>query len=242
MLLTLFVTTPLNQVKQACEDLLRSILATSSFFEHHPSEVEAWLASLPQSDAQSTQSEEQVERGRVVAPHHPSAEQSLVISFLDECMLRCAKTPYRYIEAARQFQQEHGNKNSSSGSDRNSTGASSSTDLLSSPWLMAVFEQFTIRVEKGLFVATDGVVDALMAFFVRFLPVLCAYSRQTSAVEAMAIKIADVIEGNPTYSSATFLTTTLLRKLRSIGTAPERASRHQEVQRDRLSFFNLVPW
>ncbi|EST09588.1 Nucleolar pre-ribosomal-associated protein 1, N-terminal [Kalmanozyma brasiliensis GHG001] len=222
LLLTLYVSTPLPQVKQACEDLIRSLLSSSSFFEHHPSEIEAWLASLPQFDTRTAQSEEQGEHDSVsVATHHPSVEQSRVISFLDECMLRCAKTPYRYIEAARQLVRDHGSKENASVSGKDSNSPSDSTDLLASPWLMAIFEQFTIRVEKGLFGGEDDTVGALSAFFVRLLPVLCGYTRQTSAVEAMSVKIHDAIKGSPHYSSSVFLASTLISKIHSIRTAPE---------------------
>ncbi len=43
MLLTLFVSTPLEQVKQACDHLLRTLLAPSSFFEHNPAEIDVCL-------------------------------------------------------------------------------------------------------------------------------------------------------------------------------------------------------
>ncbi|TKY84642.1 hypothetical protein EX895_006544 [Sporisorium graminicola] len=224
LLLTLFVSTPLHQVKQACNDLLRSLLANSSIFEHYPSELEVWLASLPQSDARSAGNREQSAGN---AGHHLSADQQSVVAFLDECMLRCAKTPYRYIEAARQYAQEHGKEEK-----RPSKGTSVSADLLASPWLMAVYEQFTIRVEKGLFSSEDGTVIGLTAFFARLFPVLCAYSRQTSALETMAISISEYIRGNPKYEASSFLASTLLSKIRSIRTAP-KASTQKNIKNQR---------
>ncbi|SPO32492.1 related to URB1 - nucleolar protein required for the normal accumulation of 25S and 5.8S rRNAs [Ustilago trichophora] len=238
MLLTLFISTPLEQVKQACEDLLRSLLASSSFFEHCPAEIDAWLASLPSADTQSTQIDEETGRiaGAAIGSHQLSEEQQVVVAFLDECMLRCAKTPYRYVEAARQFLQEHDQD-----SHVNADGISSkdaSADLLASPWLMAVFEQFAIRVEKGLFATEMGTVDALTALFVRLLPVLCAYTRHTSALEAMAMKIKDHIKGNAKYASSTFLASTILSKITSIRQAPVTAftSTKQSKQANKILF------
>ncbi|SPO27725.1 related to URB1 - nucleolar protein required for the normal accumulation of 25S and 5.8S rRNAs [Ustilago trichophora] len=238
MLLTLFISTPLEQVKQACEDLLRSLLASSSFFEHCPAEIDAWLASLPQADTRSAQIDEETGRidGAAIASHQLSEEQQVVVAFLDECMLRCAKTPYRYIEAARQFLQEHGQD-----SYDNADGISSkdaSADLLASPWLMAVFEQFTIRVGKGLFANETGTVDALTALFVRLLPVLCAYTRHTSALEAMATKIQDHVKGNAKYASSTFLASTVVSKITSIRQAPvtAHASTKQSKRADQNVF------
>lgn len=221
MLLTLFISTPVHQVKSACEDLLRSLLAQSSFFEHNAAELDAWLASLPQADAQSGVNDEEPGHNRGAGL---SWEQEKVVSFLDECMLRCAKTPYRYVEAARKFLQEHGNRSDIEAEDQMDVGRSPSTDLLASPWLMAVFEQFSIRVEKGLFDSDKGIVDALTAFFARLIPTLCAYTRHTSAFEAMASQIRKCISGNANYQASGFLATTIVSKIHCIRSAPEPAS------------------
>jgi len=224
MLLTLYVSTPLDQVKAACEDLLRSLLAPSSFFEHYPAEIEAWLASLPHADTRTAAND-----GNAGLVSQLSEEQQTVVAFMDECMLRCAKTPYRYIESARQFLQEHGK-----GWDTNgNVGARmdvSSGDLLASPWLMSLFEQFTIRVEKGLFVDT-ATVDALTAFFARILPLLCAYTRHTSAFGAMAVKIQDAIRKNANYGSTAFLAATIVSKIRAIREAYDATEAESEPPR-----------
>lgn len=223
MLLALFISTPLSQVKQACEDLLRSLLAPSSLFEHDPSELDAWLASLPQADTRASQDtmEAGPDGSAVATGHHDlSDEQQTVVSFLDECMLRCAKTSYRYIETARQFLQQYGRDSNTDEEDVGKAKLSAPADLVASPWLMVVYEQFSIRVEKGLFSAETGCVDAVTAFFVRLLPILCAYTRHTSALEVMAAKIQQQIDGNTKYSSSSFLASTLLSKMQSIHTAP----------------------
>ncbi|GAC93665.1 hypothetical protein PHSY_001230 [Pseudozyma hubeiensis SY62] len=229
LLLTLFVSTPLDQVKQACEELLRSLLSTSSFFEHQPSELDAWLASLPQSDVESARREDgdrPDDSGSRPANRTLSTEQSSVVAFLDECILRCAKTPYRYIEAARQYLQEH--SRDADGADGQVGSTKTSTDVLGSPWLMAVFEQFTIRIEKGLFAADDGTVNALVAFLIRLLPVLCAYTRQTFAFEAMALKIERGVKANPKYASSVFLASVLSSKIRCLSKAPVADTRATE--------------
>ncbi len=141
-----------------------------------------------------------------------------MISFLDECMLRCAKTPYRYIEASRQFLKEHGSK-----ANTIHTGKADS-DLQASPWLMSLYEQFTIRVEKGIFDADAGTVDALTAFFARLLPGLCAYTLQTNVSEVMVTQIRDRITSNIKYESSFHLATTAVSKINSLRAAPEASS------------------
>ncbi|KAJ1598469.1 hypothetical protein NDA14_001308 [Ustilago hordei] len=183
MLLSLFILTPLQQVKQACSDLLHSLLAPSALFEHHPAEIEAWLASLPQADTRMVVPGEDANSS--IASQRLSDEQQAVITFLDECMLRCIKTPYRYIESARQYLQKHGKFTHYDGSDGVSDDELASANLMASPWLMALVEQFTVRLEKGLFPTQTVTVDALLAFFVRLLPTLCAYSCQTRVFDQL---------------------------------------------------------
>ena len=223
MLLTLYISTPLEQVKAACEQLLRSLLATSSFFEHDSAEIHAWLSSLPQADtrvATKADDESAAKPSTVPSRQQISAEQQAVVAFLDECLLRCAKTPYRYIEASRQFLRDNGRNEEQA----DEVEATSGADLLASPWLMALLEQFCIRIDKGLFDVAES-VEGLAAFFARLLPTLCAYARHTSAFEAMASKIHKHIAGNDKYASAQFASAVGVSNVRAIQAAPEPGSK-----------------
>lgn len=221
MLLTLYISTPLEQVKTACEQLLKSLLAPSSFFEHDSAEIDAWLSSLPQADTHvASQADDESRSKPSVTPSQQqiSSEQRAVIAFLDECLLRCAKTPYRYIEASRQFLRENGSKDAEDDESQATSGA----DLLASPWLMALLEQFCIRIDKGLFDDAES-VEGFTAFFARLLPTLCAYARHTSTFEAMAFKINGHIAGNNKYASSQYTAAVCESNVRAIRIAPEPA-------------------
>lgn len=68
--------------------LLRRVLLNSIMFEHDHGELDIWLAALPTLSSASDMSQ------RVFL----IAQQIHLLSFLDECVRRCMKTPYRYLE------------------------------------------------------------------------------------------------------------------------------------------------
>ena len=90
-LLKIYVSSPAS-IKKACLDLLQTLLGPSVLFSHDvtASELPLWLAVLPCT----------VRSPNAVSPHGLplSDERSAVLEFLDDCVLRCAKTPYRYLE------------------------------------------------------------------------------------------------------------------------------------------------
>lgn len=222
MLLSLFISTPLQQVKQACHNLLESLLAPSALFEHNPAEVEAWLASLPQADTRMVVREEDAKHR--LATQQLSEEQHAVVTFLDECMLRCMKTPYRYIESARLYLQKYGEEEQgqASGSEAESNHALAAVNLIASPWLMVIVEQFKIRVDKEIFPTETGIVDALTAFFARLLPVLGAYSLQKEALQLFALNeiVTAVTSKRNKYLSSKSIAMALFYKLKLLRSPP----------------------
>ena len=230
LLLSVYATTPLVQVRASCEELFKRLIAPSALFEHDPSELAAWLESLPATDADtsviSRQSKEETEReslnGTPDSIDALSEEQKLVIAFLDECAQRCMKTSYRYLEASRQFLSEASNDKT-----QISTSVSNQNELLASPMLMTMFEQFTIRAQKGLFDAdaasgTNPTINALLAFFNRLLPLLAGSGRSLPALEIMAQRLSQSIESNARSSSPSsrLLASVLLASLMSLRRPP----------------------
>lgn len=94
-----------------------------------------------------------------------SDEQAAVLIFVDDCVQRCLKTPYRYIEAARQA------LSSPESVDGLSAAADSTSELAASPLLLTLVEQLSIRARKRLLDATGGRNEAraLLAFLTRLL-------------------------------------------------------------------------
>ncbi|KAG9026256.1 hypothetical protein FRB95_009056 [Tulasnella sp. JGI-2019a] len=78
------LTTPYEAVRQAGGTLLSRLLSNSVLFEHDPSEIELWLSCLP-----STRPQEMTDGGDQVEGF---------LRFFEDCLLRCLKTPYKYLE------------------------------------------------------------------------------------------------------------------------------------------------
>ncbi|CCU97969.1 unnamed protein product [Malassezia sympodialis ATCC 42132] len=103
-------------VRAQCAALLRTFLHATALFSHDADELEAWMMPLA--------------AGPVAL-----AERAVVLAFLDECMLRCLKTPYRYAERVREL---------------------AGMDGLLSPLLATVTEQTQIRLQKRLWNAPEA--------------------------------------------------------------------------------------
>lgn len=70
--------------------LLCHVLASDPLFQHDPDEIFLWLECIPSNSA----------RGGTKSPDGVELLDCgpIVVKFLDECFLRCARTPYKYLE------------------------------------------------------------------------------------------------------------------------------------------------
>jgi nucleolar pre-ribosomal-associated protein 1 len=80
-----------SAIRSAATSLANDLLSRSVLFEHDPAEVAIWLNSLS------------VFARRASSARTPDGtplnnEFKDVLAFLDDCILRCQKTPYRYLE------------------------------------------------------------------------------------------------------------------------------------------------
>ncbi|KAG8718925.1 hypothetical protein FRC08_004054 [Ceratobasidium sp. 394] len=80
-LLSLHLRTPYPQLRDASVTLIVRLLSSSVLFEHDPREAKAWVDALPRN----------------------LEDVSVFLEFFDDVLLRCAKTPYRYLEAGNQL-------------------------------------------------------------------------------------------------------------------------------------------
>lgn len=149
ILLTLYTTAPSSSIQFAVQSLLQSSLAKSVLFQHDPDEFGLWLDSLCANSNDD------------VGP------KSGVIIFLDECIQRCYKTPYKFIEDLQQLGKSHPTSTRSGDQDvdmeSTATGTTSTLEsdylddstLLThpetypSPLLVAVLSQLPHRVSKA---------------------------------------------------------------------------------------------
>ncbi|WFD02540.1 hypothetical protein MOBT1_001224 [Malassezia obtusa] len=144
-------------VRARAAALLHTQLARTALFAHDASEIRAWLVALPRAGAAL-----------------PS-----VLQFLDECVQRALKTPYRYAERARTL----------------AAGArAGAEDAAPSALLVVAVEQASIRLARGLFDTGAGGTEAnasapIAAYLVRVLLVRLADAQPCAPLRALGAEL-----------------------------------------------------
>lgn len=120
--------------------LLDRLLLQSIMFEHDHGELGIWLSALPSLSAGADLSQRAF----------LTVQQVLLLSFLDECVRRCMKTPYRYIEDSLAMMPDY------------FTPTTRPFELIS-PLMMTMVEQLRAKI-NGQHIATEaaGVVLAYL--------------------------------------------------------------------------------
>lgn len=90
-LLTLYLSTHYTHVRHLVQRILHKLLSESVLFQHDASEVCFWLEALPRNLLLS--GFVGTETAGVL-----TEDQKNVLQFLDDCIGRCLKTPYRYVD------------------------------------------------------------------------------------------------------------------------------------------------
>lgn len=159
-------------------------------FQEEPDEPHLWLISLPTSR-------------RALGTESPDGasltdEANGVITFLDDCVQRCLKTPYRYIEEL--------------------YGVNSATDLdtrrldvYPSPLFMTVLEQLSIKVEKKSLSPSD--VLALATFVRKLVLKLMSKVPNVTFLLAVAEKIDAMLSVERLFSNYPIVTAAIRREV-----------------------------
>lgn len=152
VLLWLYTKSNQRAMKTAVANVLRQTLSTTAAFQHDPDEVDLWLRSLPITKRAPG----------ATAPDGTSLtdEGEAVIGLLDDCLQRCMKTPYRYLEELQTLCTD----DSTSDVD---TPRSYDPSLLPSPMLVTVLEQVQAKINGDLLSPSDAL--AVVAFVRKLL-------------------------------------------------------------------------
>ncbi|KAI0337320.1 hypothetical protein BDW22DRAFT_1383778 [Trametopsis cervina] len=155
ILLTLYIDTDTQAIKSAIATLLKRALSQTLAFQHDPHELDLWLHALPA-----------IKRGpEARAPDDTplSNETTAVVSFLDDCVQRCLKTPYRYLQEL----QESWPQTRAEGGIATAAGESSA---LPSPLLMTALEQLEAKFSRNLLPPADclAVVTYIRKLMLKF--------------------------------------------------------------------------
>lgn len=153
-------------MKSAVTSLLRQTLSTTTAFQHDPDEVDLWLCALPTTR-------------RFVGAKAPDGtpltdEGEAVIALLDDCLQRCIKTPYRYLEELQAL-------------CTSSDSGTQDPSLLPSPMLVTVLEQVQARVNGNRVAPSDAL--AVVTFVRKLATSLAGKLPELEVVDAVAKRL-----------------------------------------------------
>jgi nucleolar pre-ribosomal-associated protein 1 len=172
-----------------------TILASSIMFQEDVDEPSLWLASLPSTRRS----------GVSKAPDGASIsdEGESVITFLDDCMQRCLKTPYRYVDDMNDLKKRN-TENVPDKSDR----PVERLDSYLSPLLMTLLEQLGAKISHELLSISD--ILALATFTRRLLFRLITKQRDLTFLRSFT----DRIDGCLRLDAAAFPYLTVVAAIR----------------------------
>lgn len=125
-MLTALLLTQVPAIRAAIAALLQSILSQSILFQEDNEEPNLWLRALP--DRLAERPDTDIFQG---------GAEGLII-FLDDCVQRCLKTPYRYVEALHAL----GNQS------RATADTMERLDMFPSPLIMTIIEQLDAKINN----------------------------------------------------------------------------------------------
>jgi nucleolar pre-ribosomal-associated protein 1 len=116
--------------------LLRHVMAGDPLFQHDPDEIYLWLECIPSVSS----------RGGTKSPDGAEllGGGAAVVGFLDECFLRCARSPYKYLEDLSTMTPSP----SFSSKEADEDSIVKRPQLFPSPVLVTLLEQLYVLVKK----------------------------------------------------------------------------------------------
>ncbi|KAF8959548.1 ribosome 60S biogenesis N-terminal-domain-containing protein [Flammula alnicola] len=185
ILLTALTSSTIPAIRAALSTLLQHILSQSILFQEDPHEPDLWLKALPKRRAACA---------GAYTPTFPGEAEG-VISFVDDCVQRCLKTPYRYVEALHALG-HHSNTN---------PDVIERLDMYPSPLLMTVIEQLDAKINnKSL---GSGHLVGVISFVRKLLVNLASKTSDLHFLRTYAHKIDEILlEERLSQTSPTFFT------------------------------------
>ena len=176
ILLRALASTTISAIRTALSSLLRHILSQSILFQEDPHESDLWLKALP---AIRLLSDEEVHDGGPLVD-----EADAVISFLDDCVQRCLKTPYRYLEEIRSLSQKTLTSNPEFEPEYQ-------LQIYPSALLMTIVEQLDAKVANKLLIPSH--VLGITSFIRKLLFYLSSKQLDLQFLHAVAGRIDEIL-------------------------------------------------
>ncbi|KAF8622432.1 hypothetical protein AX15_007016 [Amanita polypyramis BW_CC] len=215
VLLRSFTTTDIAAECSALNGLLQHILCQTILFQEDIDEPSLWLSSLPTIRRSLSGS---------ISPDGAmlTDEAESVITFLDDCVQRCLKTPYRYIEELQTLIK-----------DTSASRSAPLTDHLAyypSPLLATVIEQLNVKVGNKLLSPSDVLS---LASFVRKLVVNLAMKVSNLALlQSVAKRLDEILSVDRLFPDYSTLTAAVRREMRVLTSCLSRLARNSSELRD----------
>ncbi|KAG0202965.1 hypothetical protein BGX28_004598 [Mortierella sp. GBA30] len=171
-LLTLYLTTAHSHIKALTRRLISKLLGESILFQHDPSEADLWIEAIPTNNYSQPQ----------LTP-----EQTSFMHFFDDCVARCLRTPYKYVDQStaivKTLQDLAAEPRTHQDSESNVTHSIATSQHQNfaqqySPLLMTIIEQFQHVYAKDV---TKDTARTIAEFLRCLLPSLTWNQNRTSA-------------------------------------------------------------
>ncbi|KAJ6512246.1 ribosome 60S biogenesis N-terminal-domain-containing protein [Mycena vitilis] len=193
VLLNAFAACEIPALRNTLNNLVVHLLAESIVFQKNQEEPALWLSALPSARRCSNDSD--LPEGLSLVD-----EAATVIVFLDDCIQRCLKTPYRYIEDMQAL--------ASPGT------AELTTDELPSPLVMTVLEQLRAKAaSKG---APPSDLFAVVTFLRKLLVRLSGAQSDLSFLHHIAAKIEETLSPAVLSSQIPLVSNAICKETRMI--------------------------
>ncbi|EIN04336.1 hypothetical protein PUNSTDRAFT_146557, partial [Punctularia strigosozonata HHB-11173 SS5] len=170
------ISTSIPAIRATIRAILHRAFSDSSLFVHNADEIDAWLDALPMTR-------------RPPHAHAPDGtpladEGAGVATFLDDCVQRCIRSPYLYIEMLATLQ------DSSKLTDQQVINVQRS-NLPASPLLMTAIEQLCAKTAKTLISMSDTL--AVVSFIRHLLLFLACHASDLQFIQACADEMSRVV-------------------------------------------------
>ncbi|KAH9887708.1 ribosome 60S biogenesis N-terminal-domain-containing protein [Cubamyces lactineus] len=197
ILLKAYVITPVAAVRTAIVALLRHILSAGVLFQHDADEISLWLESLPLTRRASN--------ARAPDGAATTDEGDGVIAFLDDCVQRCVKTPYKYVEELQALY------TSASTDCEHASSIGERPEAYPSPLLATVLEQLSAKMKGKLLSPSDSL--SLFAFTRKLLLRIASKSIDLGLLSACVEKIGALVEGQELFPEYSTIGTAIRREV-----------------------------
>ncbi|KAI0075408.1 hypothetical protein K474DRAFT_1664265 [Panus rudis PR-1116 ss-1] len=204
LLLDLYVHSVVPAAKSAVAFLLRQCLSNSIIFQHDPDEVALWLSALPMANVKTNTDEDR-----------PFLGTDVVLPFLEECVLRCMKTPFKYIEDMKNVYSVVGDES-----------LLHATDGSYSPLLVTVVEQISAKAKGRQWKDTEFL--AVLTYTRQLLARLAGKIPDLGLLRHISAQIQDVVQ--TVVSSGNQISEAIFREVHLMALLLRQDSRAVRVQ------------